>query len=485
MSMLIKKAISAVVLSAALPTAVVFAADIPLYGGGATLPAVPYVGSTFAPDARLSTELRNLAGPSKAGAGIGSALVPFPGDPLAFLSPMIFDSYMANTVAPYATDRVRLSYCQTGSGTGKSLLTVGSPGVGNGSADLNCGDFNPPGTLGALGGFSSVNDRPNYIGTDAPLSSTDYITNFNAGLNAQKGGLVQVPTLVAAVTLPVRIDGYSSPVNISVADVCRIFKGTITNWNAVTSLSPTGPNLAIRVVSRSDNSGTTYAFSNFLANRCNAAFGGVLPDAPAGTAAVFTNQTYNPTTKLRVDIAASGNSGVVTAVRGQNGAIGYADAGDVFATSTKYALVAGQDPQTNFTGAGLSYLINTLVNTTVTTSNGIPTTTAVPAGQVTSYPGAVVVASPTANVSGGYPIFAVTYLATYARGNNQADQGANANAASALRGLLNFIHGLGTAPAVPAPSLPVGFSYIDLSSPVVSGGTLATAVPNAISQIQN
>ena len=98
------------------------------------------------------------------------------------------------------------------------------------------------------------------------------------------------------------------------ATVAGIFAGTITNWNdpaiAALNADATLPDLAITPVHRADDSGTTENFTDYLAQA-----------APE----VWTYEADGEW-PLQSGEAAQGTSGVVAAVEGGQGTIGYADA---------------------------------------------------------------------------------------------------------------------------------------------------------------
>ena len=97
------------------------------------------------------------------------------------------------------------------------------------------------------------------------------------------------------------------------ATTAGIFSGKITNWNApeIAADNPgkTLPDQAITPVHRSDESGTTQNFTDYL----NKASGGAWTEAASGTWPIQGGE------------AAQGTSGVIGAVQGGNGTIGYAD----------------------------------------------------------------------------------------------------------------------------------------------------------------
>jgi phosphate transport system substrate-binding protein len=84
-----------------------------------------------------------------------------------------------------------------------------------------------------------------------------------------KDDMVMFPTVISGVVPVVNIPRLSTPLKLSGEVLAGIFLGEITHWNApeLARLNPGEnlPNLLIQVVCRSDGSGTTYHFSDYLA----------------------------------------------------------------------------------------------------------------------------------------------------------------------------------------------------------------------------
>ncbi|WP_426683454.1 substrate-binding domain-containing protein [Xanthomonas translucens pv. undulosa] len=229
-----------------------------LYGGGATFPAEPYVGHDYAsvtPNARLSTNAGNTAGAGYTTAPLGTNLI-------GFAFPVTVNSvFLAYSNA--STNKV--SYCQTGSAFGKNVL------AGNPAANQPCRDFSVPPL-----GLSAAAAAPDFIATDAPYSTADYNAFLSGGNAASRVGIVQVPTLAGAIALP-----HSTPTtnfNLTAAQICQIYSGLVSDWASVSGSGTFGP---IKIVYRADGSGTTLAFTSYLARTCNGT-----PNVPSGF--VFT-----------------------------------------------------------------------------------------------------------------------------------------------------------------------------------------------------
>lgn len=125
--------------------------------------------------------------------------------------------------------------------------------------------------------------------------------------------IVQLPTYISPIAVIFNVEGVDT-LNLDAATLGAIFAGTISNWNApeIAALNPdaTLPDLAITPVHRQDDSGTTENFTDYLFQ----ASGGSWSSEPDGVWPLQSGE------------GANGTSGVVSAVSGGNGTIGYADA---------------------------------------------------------------------------------------------------------------------------------------------------------------
>jgi len=182
------------------------------------------------------------------------------------------------------------------------------------------------GAIGSGGGIQAVTDRTVDFGaSDAPMSSDQ--------ASACKG-CVQIPWALAATTLSYNLPGLTKPLRLSGPVIAAMFLGQITKWNdpRITSLNP-GVNLPptnVITVHRSDPSGDTYAFSNYLAH--------VSPQAKSQLGVTTLVAWPNGT-------AAKGNSGVAQTILQNKGSIGYIAIGQAIGSKLTYALVqnsAGQ-----------------------------------------------------------------------------------------------------------------------------------------------
>lgn len=131
---------------------------------------------------------------------------------------------------------------------------------------------------------------------------------------ATDSGIVQFPAYISPIALIFNVKGVDS-LKLDASTVAKIFSGKITKWNdtAIAALNPdaTLPDQNVVAVHRSDKSGTTQNFTDYLA-----------ATAPADWASGAIEEWP---TDLGGE-AAQGTSGVVEAVTNGVGTIGYADA---------------------------------------------------------------------------------------------------------------------------------------------------------------
>jgi phosphate transport system substrate-binding protein len=127
--------------------------------------------------------------------------------------------------------------------------------------------------------------------------------------------IIEIPSYISPIAVIFNLDGIDS-LNMDAATIAGLFAGTITNWNdpAIAALNEgvTLPDLAVTPVHRADDSGTTENFTDYLAQAAPEVW-------------TFEADGEWPATTVTGE-AAQGTSGVVAAVDGGQGTIGYADA---------------------------------------------------------------------------------------------------------------------------------------------------------------
>jgi len=151
-----------------------------------------------------------------------------------------------------------------------------------------------------------------FAGSDRAFT-TDEIADGPFDACVEGADLVELPTYISPIAVIFNLEGIDS-LNLDPATVAGMFTGDITRWNdpaiAAVNEGVELPDLAITPVHRSDDSGTTENFTDYLFQTA--------PDV----------WTYEPDGVWPLDggEAAQGTSGVVSAVEGGEGTIGYADA---------------------------------------------------------------------------------------------------------------------------------------------------------------
>ena len=179
-------------------------------------------------------------------------------------------------------------------------------------------------SIGSGGGIKQITAKTVDFGaSDAPLKPEDL----------EKNGLIQFPAIMGGVVPVYNIKGIEAGrVRLSPALLADIYLGKIKKWNEapIASLNPGVklPDQAISVVHRSDGSGTTFLFVNYLSK--------VSPDWKStvgeGTAVQWP-----------VGVGGKGNEGVANYVSRIDGAIGYVEYAYAKQNKLAHALLSNRD----------------------------------------------------------------------------------------------------------------------------------------------
>lgn len=149
-----------------------------------------------------------------------------------------------------------------------------------------------------------------YAGTDAPLDDQELA---GAQERCAPGDVAELPLYISPIAVMFSLEGIDS-LNMSAATIAGIFARDITRWDderiAAENPGVTLPDLAITPVNRSDESGTTENFTEYLHEAAPEAW----PFDPSGNWPLTGGQS------------AQGTSGVVQTVQDGQGTITYADA---------------------------------------------------------------------------------------------------------------------------------------------------------------
>ena len=161
-------------------------------------------------------------------------------------------------------------------------------------------------SIGSGGGIKQITARTVTFGaSDMPLKPEDL----------DKNGLIQFPTVMGGIVPVVNLDGINSgDLTIDGPTLAKIYLGEIKTWNdpAIAKLNPNAklPAQAIALVHRSDGSGTTFIFTNYL-SKVSADWKGKVGSATA--------------VEWPAGIGAKGNEGVANNVKQTKGSIGYVE----------------------------------------------------------------------------------------------------------------------------------------------------------------
>ena len=181
--------------------------------------------------------------------------------------------------------------------------------------------------IGSSGGVKQIKAKTvDFGGTDAPVKEGDL----------EKSKLVQFPTVMGGVTIVVNLPGIESGrLKLDGPTAADIFRGAITKWNdrAIAKLNPgvALPDLPITVAHRSDGSGTTFVFTNYLAKQSMA----FKRDVGAG------NTVNWPANAL----GGKGNPGVAANVQKIKGTIGYVDIADAMKNDMSFVALKNRAGQ--------------------------------------------------------------------------------------------------------------------------------------------
>ena len=162
-------------------------------------------------------------------------------------------------------------------------------------------------SIGSGGGIKQLENRTVDFGaSDAPMS--------DAQLKTVPDKILHFPTVLGAVVVTYNLPGLTQPLKLTGEVVANIYLGKISKWNdaAITAINPgvALPDSNIVVCHRSDGSGTTYIFTDYLSK--------VSPD---------WSKEVGKSTAVRwpSGLGGKGNEGVTALVRQTPDSIGYVE----------------------------------------------------------------------------------------------------------------------------------------------------------------
>jgi phosphate transport system substrate-binding protein len=203
--------------------------------------------------------------------------------------------------------------------------------------------------IGSGGGIAAITARTVDFGaSDAPLSKDQF--------DACKG-CIQIPWALSATAIVYNVPGAPQGLKLTPAIISQIYQGQIDRWNApaIRALNQgvNLPDLRITPVYRSDSSGTSYNFTEFLSG-----------SNPTWKSRVGTGTTVNWPT----GIGARGSSGVAGVVTRTEGAVTYVDVAYALQNKIKFARV--RNSAGKFTLPGLRSINAAAASVDKVTGNG-------------------------------------------------------------------------------------------------------------------
>ncbi|MGB8684269.1 MAG: phosphate ABC transporter substrate-binding protein PstS [Candidatus Binatus sp.] len=236
-------------------------------------------------------------------------------------------------------------------------------------------------SIGSGGGIRMLSNRTVDVGaSDAPMT--------NQQLADAPGKILHFPSVMGAVVLAYNLPGFSGTLRLTGPVIADIYAGKITKWDddQIKALNPGGaiPSQDIVVCHRSDGSGTSYIFTDYLSK--------VSPswasDPGKGTAV-----------KWPAGLGGKGNEGVTALIQQTPGAIGYIEL--IYALNNKIPFAQIQNKAGNWVTASLAGVTAAAASS----ARDMPSDFRV---SITNAPGA-----------DAYPISSFTWLLVYQKQTNK------------------------------------------------------------------
>lgn len=200
-------------------------------------------------------------------------------------------------------------------------------------------------SIGSGGGIRQLTAKTVFFGaSDGPMTDEQ--------IKSAPGAVLHLPTVLGAVVPIYNLPGVTAKLNFSGEALAGIYLGTITKWNdpAIAKANP-GVNLPatdIVVVHRSDGSGTTYIFVDYL-SKVSPAF--------RQKVGVATSVSWPG------GVGAKGNEGVAGLVKQTPGSIGYAEL--IYANQNAIPFGAVQNAAGKFVAASLESITAAAASATI------------------------------------------------------------------------------------------------------------------------
>jgi len=236
-------------------------------------------------------------------------------------------------------------------------------------------------SIGSGGGIRMLSNRTVDFGaSDAPLTDEQ--------LSDAPGKILHFPSVMGAVVVAYNIPGFTGTLRLTGPVIADIFSGKVAKWDdpEIRGLNPTAPlpSQDIVVCHRSDGSGTSYIFTDYLSKVSDS----WATDPGKGTAV-----------KWPAGLGGKGNEGVTALVQQTPGAIGYVEL--IYALNNKIPFAELQ----NKAGAWVKASLEGVTAAAASVADNMPSDFRV---SITNAPGA-----------DAYPISSFTYLLVYKKQTNK------------------------------------------------------------------
>ncbi|MEQ1573820.1 MAG: phosphate ABC transporter substrate-binding protein PstS [Vicinamibacterales bacterium] len=230
-------------------------------------------------------------------------------------------------------------------------------------------------SIGSGGGIRQLTNQTVFFGaTDGPMTDEQ--------MKSAPGPILHLPAVLGAVVPVYNVPGIEGELKFSGSLIADIYLGTVKTWDdpAIAKLNPGVklPATDITVVHRSDGSGTTYIFVDFLSKT-----------SPAFKKKVGVNTSVN----WPAGVGGKGNEGVAGLVSQTPGSIGYVEL--IYALQNKISFGAVQ----NLAGEFVKASVDAVTKAAEGAAASMPSDFRV---SITNAPGA-----------GAYPISSFTWILLY------------------------------------------------------------------------
>ena len=230
-------------------------------------------------------------------------------------------------------------------------------------------------SIGSGGGIRQITERTVDFGASDAIMSADQLAKAT-------GKLLHIPTTLGAVVVTYNVPGVTGALKLAPDVLAGIFLGEIKKWNdpkiAALNAGVQLPDQAITVVHRSDGSGTTNVFTDYLAKV-----------SPAWKEKVGVGTSV----RFPTGLGGKGNEGVTGQVKTTPGTIGYVELAYAIQNQLPYAQLKNQ------AGHFVEPKIDSITAAAAGAAANLPEDLAV---SITDAPGA-----------DAYPISAFTYVLVY------------------------------------------------------------------------